>query len=441
MASELTPLARLWSALRSRRLAIWLLLGCAGYGAVVTSIPALGAKGFSSPVFLIASAWLGASTTACAWERSRQASRQLREPEGVSESVAARLERSPVVATAAGSIDDAREATKAALRSAGLRVRATPTVVRGRAGRFGSLGSPVFHWALALLFLVIGLGRMSRSEGLIGVPVGGSLVNESTAYGKLERGALYPNLFGAMSISVPSLTKAKRPDGMALGLVPTVRLLQGDRVLAEGRVYPNHPLRYGPLLVHNSAWGYYGRFSLVKADGSIVKGPLNYFDLNAKTPGGIAPVKLELTSDSGGRLPVLVQPIAVKGTVPGGRTALLTWKDASGRDESATIAVGGSVAIGGARLRFDEAGRYARLSVVDDWSVYVMYALLGIAIAGLSAAILVPRRTAWVLLEQSGNEVELRLLAVHERRDPNFEVIVEDALLAMPGARRAEGDS
>jgi cytochrome c biogenesis protein ResB len=92
-------------------------------------------------------------------------------------------------------------------------------------------------------------------------------------------------------------------------------------------------------------------------------------------------------------------------------------------------------------LRFDEAGRYARLSVVDDWSVYVMYALLGIAIAGLSVAILVPRRTAWVLLEQTDDGVALRLLTVHERRDPNFEVIAEDALLAIPGAHRIEGDS
>jgi hypothetical protein len=282
---------------------------------------------------------------------------------------------------------------------------------------------------------------MSRSEGLIGVPVGGSLPNESSAYGKLDRGALYPDFFSNMTVSVPELSKWKRSDGMALGQVPTVRLLQGSRVLAEGRVYPNHPLRYGPLLVHNSAWGYYGRFSLVKADGSIVKGPLDYFDLNAKAPGGIAPITLELTSDSGGRLPVLVQPIAAKGAAPGGRMALLTWKDASGREASATVAVGESVAIQGAKLRFDEAGRYARLSVVDDWSVYVMYALLGVAIAGLSVAILVPRRTAWVLLEQSGDEVALRLLAVHERRDPNFEVIIEDALLDMPGARRAEGDS
>lgn len=441
MASESTLPARLLRALRSRRLAIWLLLGCAGYGAVVTSIPALGAKGFSAPVFLVACAWLGVSTAACAWERSRHALRQLREPEGVPEAVFVRLRRSPSVASVAGEAGAAREAVKSVLEREGLRVRATPTVVRGRAGRLGPLGSPVFHWALALLFLVIGLGRLSRSEGLIGVPVGGSLPNEASAYGKLDRGALYPNLFSDMTISVTSLSKAKRSDGMALGLVPVVRLVRGEKVLAQGRVYPNNPLRYGPLLVHNSAWGYYGRFSLVKADGSAVKGPLNYFDLNAKAPSGIAPAQLELTSDSGGRMPVVVQPIAAQGATAGGRTALLTWKNASGREESATIAVGESVAIVGAKLRFDEAGRYARLSVVDDWSVYVMYALLGIAIAGLGVAILVPRRTAWVLLEQAGDRVDLRLLAVHERRDPNFEVMMEDALLEIPGASRIEGDS
>jgi hypothetical protein len=46
---------------------------------------------------------------------------------------------------------------------------------------------------------------------------------------------------------------------------------------------------------------------------------------------------------------------------------------------------GGSVTLTwGDRLRVGEVGYYARLSVVDDWSIQLLYAGLGVALLGLT---------------------------------------------------------
>lgn len=418
-----------WKALRSRRLAVGLLLATAVYGAVATSIPGLGEKGFSSPIFLVIAGLLGLSTAACAWERTALALRRLNEPEGVDARTRERLERREPIAIVADEPQSVMLQVRAVLASMRLRTRATATVVRGRSSRLGLLGSPLFHWSLAALFIVVALGRLGRSEGLIGVPVGAQGVSAAaSSFRVLERGPLYRE--GRIDrIVVSAMRDYTLPGGIKVVAVPTVSLVSGDRVLAKSRVYPNHPLRYGSVLVHDSAWGYFGRFELAgEGLGKPIETVL-LFDLGG--PSGILPADAVLTNAAGEQVTVRVTPVRSNSATTSPvrkRSVSLAWRLPSGEDTKTVLSVGGVVPIGAERLRFVEAGRYARLSVVDDWSVYPIYALLTLATLGLAVAILAPRKTAWVLVTPEGDGTAVRLLAAHDRRDSAFEILLTDAL-------------
>ena len=100
-------------------------------------------------------------------------------------------------------------------------------------GRYGPLGSPLFHWSLTALFVVVALGNLTRSEGLMGVPVGGQLPNHAEEYGRLERGPLYPDRYAGLFIEVPAMASGQVRDGVTIGSIPRVRLLSGGTAVAE----------------------------------------------------------------------------------------------------------------------------------------------------------------------------------------------------------------
>jgi hypothetical protein len=98
---------------------------------------------------------------------------------------------------------------------------------------------------------------------------------------------------------------------------------------------------------------------------------------------------------------------------------------------NATLAIGEDIPFGdGMRLRIDHLGYYARLSVVDDWSVYWMYGLFVIGMIAVSVSILVPYRIVHVLFDDSGPRPVLRVHAHHNRSSPEFADRVRQALSA-----------
>jgi len=107
--------------------------------------------------------------------------------------------------------------------------------------------------------------------------------------------------------------------------------------------------------------------------------------------------------------------------------------------EQATLAKGDALVLpGGQLLRLVDIVYYARLSVVDDWSIYPIYALFVIAGAALSLAVFTPYRVVRLLLVETPDGLVLHAQARHARRDPLFAEHVEGALRAALGVPASE---
>jgi cytochrome c biogenesis protein len=469
--SERSPIQRVVSLLRSRRLAIWLLLFVTGYSFIGTVVPQTAREpekvaawaqqytalepivgmfglhsAFTAPLFLVAMALLFLSTSACAWERVRSSARMLARRQGLADAEVKRLTAHPQVRVAAPGLDEAAaaEAVRAALRGLRLDVRKGKRAVEAIGGRWGLAGSPIFHISLAGLFLVIGLGQMTRAEGLVGVPVGYPVADVKESYGRYEAGPWYPGGASGLVFGTSEFQLETVIDGVDRGPSAVVTLTRGGLTVASQRVYPNNPLRLGTLMIHQNEYGLSAPIEIEDAAGKVLASAQPVVDFDPKQPSGTTIAELRMTTAEGGDHVVEVTVLAdgdadsISRTVPKEKRARVKVTSIGAATIDETLDAGQSLTLpDGKVVRLRDVVYYARLSVVDDWSVYPIYALFVLAGVGLSLAVFVPYRAVRVLLVEGEGGLAVHVVTKHARRDPLFAESVEEALREALGASGA----
>ncbi len=458
--------------LRSRRFAVWLIMVTAVYAAVVTTIPqqaiypadhaswaaggsilvrlaiALGLDhGFSNAIFYALAMLLAVSTAACAYERSGLSLRLGRRRGTVSDGLARRLERSPDIRLSAQiSRESAREATLSALGTLGMKARVGPTVVYAEAGALGLWGSPVFHWCLVAAIVVIAAGALTRWEGQLGVANGRAVVDEAASFGKLDSGPIALPHSGR-SLELRAVDEDYRKGGVDYGFTPTVAVTDGGRELAVSRVHANHPLRHGPLLVHSTDHGLSVALHTVDPGGTVSPEHVSLLDFDETAASGTTPATIDVQDGGSVVASVSVEVMArdrvgyLPELLPPNPVAIVHVDSTSGESRTETVPVGGEVDVGeGWRLRLADVDYYARLTVVRDWSVSWLYALMGLAVAVLSLTVLVPYRAVWFQVAESGAMSTVDVVVRHYRGDHRFASEVERAVRSSLGLSGDDSD-
>lgn len=380
---------------------------------------------FVHPVFFVLLAVLTASTALCSVQRTQRALRILRHTGAIDEARAKSIRRKPTVRFEVDEqhLEEGHRRLDDALRQLGLKVHSGPVASHAVSGAWGLLGSPLFHWSLVGLLVVISAGMLTRSEGLLGVVAGFERQNVEESYGLLQRGPLHGELSG-FTIGVESDMPLQYViDGIDRGAAPMVYLRDGERELARGRVFPNQPLRYYSHMIHRSDWGL-GVVITIAEEGRAEKSSQVFIDRNPARPmewGSSTEVFLDETGAEIARVNFSTQP--------GTGAAKVEVVRADGTAESKTMSVGDTVQLGEAlTLRIDHLGGYVRLSVVDDWSIIPLYLLMAIACVAVSVSILVPYRAAWIVIDRSKSKPALCVAIHHSRGSHGFTKLAHDKL-------------
>lgn len=450
-------LRRVVRFLRSPKLALWTVLALAAYLVIGTAVPQVSQgpakvmawtaahpvlsalarplglfEAFLSPMFFALVALLTVSTATCAWARTARARSIAASEAKVTDALVDALSSRPAAVIAVHDSEDALALAADALRAVGLKSRVGPRLLVASSGRWGLLGSPVFHWALVALFVVVALGQLTRAEGMIGIPVGGARIESAESYGTLESGRLFSGHTG-LTISVPRLQGKIIEGDLDRGTSPVVALSRDGEMLKQQLVYPNKPLRWGSLLIHRSQIGFSIPVSVESSTGEQAFRSDQLIDLDGAAAAGSIPSRLTLDGLPGGSLDLTLTLVAVRYSKDVIRMSpskeMSVGVEVSRGSAPLTMTVPGTYALAdGLTLSLGPVVNYARIVVVNDWSVYWIYALLVLGMLGLSVAILVPYRTVWVLLVFAPHGDELHIQSRHSRRDPVFASIVEDSL-------------
>jgi len=470
-----SPVKAVVSFLRSRRLAIWLLLFVTAYSAIGTVIPqtareadkipawvaryaaiepVVGALGlhdaFRAPIFLVPMALLFLSTVACAWERTRAAARLMAPSRGLSEVDVKRLTDRPQlrVPVAGAHAAAATDAVRRAMQGLRMEVRGGKRAAEAVGGRWGLVGSPLFHWSLAALFLVIGLGQLGRAEGLIGVPVGYTVAATPDNFGHYDAGPWYSKQTGPGLVLGASDFQLETPiGGVDRGASAVITLRGAGAVVAEQRVYPNNPLRYGAWMIHQNDYGLAAALEVLDSSGAVVARAQPLLDFDPAQPSGMTVSDVRMTTSDGKNHTIEVSVTADrKGRqiylgIPKNKVARVRVTTVGAATAEATLAPGAALLLpDGNSVRLKDIVYYTRLSVVDDWSVYPIYALFVLAGVGISLAVFAPYRAVRVLLVEGPDGLAVHAVAKHARRDPLFTESVEEALRAALGDPTAAPD-
>lgn len=384
---------------------------------------------YSSPFFLALIMLLFAATVACAWARTAAARRVVSSATGGTLPSASSL--SARGSWIAGPLDhDGRDRTmelaESSLRSAGYAVFRKGDVLRAGRRAWSAWGSPVFHWALALLVVAIVAGQLSRAEGRLPVPVDDGVTEAAENYdGRIERGPFFPGHTG-LTLSARDFQTRTLIDGIDRGATALLELKRGDATLAEGRVYPNAPLRYGPLLIHPDTWGYAPLLAIETTEGVKLAQEYGRIPESDVTSAGAGPGLMRLSIGPGGPIEIAFSIPAEPSSHLGGVTlqpAIAVSIQRAGEPAGAPVLLKtGERAplFGGLWIRFVRGGEYVRVAVANDRSVPFIYALFGIAAAGLTLALLVRPRTGWVYTEERDGAWYVGVAVARPVRDPSF---------------------
>ena len=387
-------------------------------------------RAYSSPIFLVAVVLLTASTAACSWERMRAAVREWRGQCTVSASAIERVRTSPTSVIEVGEgIDEAEALRRAstALSRLHVRVRRESGLLVGSGGAVGFLGSPLFHWALVGLFVFAGAGQATRYEGYVNMIAGDTFADAPKTYSlDLSRAPLAGDwAFTGAQLTLVRIDFDHSLGGAARGRAPLMRLTREGTAQSERWVFPNSPLRYGPILVQRATSGP-ALVGTVETAGALGRQPIRlYYDEQSRSPRQFR------VGDPAAATTLTVEVVPVGGQKVGVVVV------APSRMATQTIGVGETAILAdGATFTVEDLTYYMQLQVVNDRSVPWVYAMFILGIVGMVLTTFVPPRTIHVMMVGDPDGPRLHVVTMHRKNDPAFprraERILQEGVAGRP---------
>lgn len=383
-------------------------------------------QAYSSPFFLACILALGLSTALCAWQRTKAAAgrakalRRAAATDAASLAASHDLELPYDLTLSASEVLTVAERTLAGL---GIKAKRRDETLISVSATWSVWGSPVFHWALLALIAALFVGNLLRAEGLMGVTVGQTKPDAAESYGTIHTGPLHDWSRIHRSIRVDAFDPAYTSGGIDRGPTPTVTLLDATGAVVKTQlVYPNHTLQSGSLTIYPSDFGLSAIVSLVGKNGVAGGTGAMLTDFSATATEGTVPVDFLGVDGPDGkplyRIYVTVPLDRTDGVfvrrVPAVPTAHVDVRTPDGAPVVArTVGIGESVRLPVGDLRLEGVGYYARLSIVDDWSIPLLYLGLVVAMVGLTISVVARQQIVAATVIDSPNgpilAVKLRL--------------------------------
>jgi cytochrome c biogenesis protein ResB len=367
---------------------------------VESAVSAIGLhQAFSSPFFLACVLLLGVCTALCAWQRTKAAigkGRTLRRAAAADGQSLTDVHDLGIECGSALSGEEVLSLASGTLARLGIKTKRRDDVLAAVSSPWSVWGSPIFHGALLAIILVILIGSLQRSEGLMGVPVGRAVPDTPDSYGVLHAGPLHAWGGERRIIRVDSFDTDYSAGGIDRGPTPSVSVLDAQgRVLQSQHIYPNSPLQIGSLTIHPAEWGFAVDVSLLDEKGTAVSTATRLVDVSPEAADGTVPLGALTAAGAGGQAQqkvVVTVPLLRQGgqsVVPPDPAAHLVVTTADGsKVADQVVAPGELLALpSGLTLRVDKVGFYARLSVVDDGTVPFLYAAMALAVLGLALTV------------------------------------------------------
>jgi cytochrome c biogenesis protein ResB len=432
--------------LGSAGLATWLLAIVGAWSMVATIIPQGGAsdpkiadwaathpaiepvvraiglhQAFTSLVFTACILALAVSTALCAWQRTKAAlgkQRTLRRSERADVQSLGESHDLEITCDPALGESEVLSVASETLERLGIRTKRRGKTITAISPAWSVWGSPVFHWALLALIVTMLLGNLLRSEGLMGVAVGQTKTDAPGSYGVLHAGPLRDWSRVQRSIRVDAFDPDFRTGGIDRGPTPTLSLLDAaGEVVKTQLVYPNHTLKSGSLTIYPNNYGLSATLTLLNAAGVETGRQVQLVDFSEATTGGTVAADYVSVSDKVGKALLRVSvtvPLDRRGDVwvrgipknPTARLVVTSPDDKPVLDR--VIRPGEELALpGGDTLRLDGIEYYARLSVVDDWTIPLLYVGLVAAMVGLTIAVVARQQIVLATVIEGPDGVKL----------------------------------
>ncbi len=147
-------------------------------------------------------------------------------------------------------------------------------VVAGERGRWRETGSLMFHSAVLLLLLGVGVGKAYGFVGQVAIVEGDAFTETHVAYDSIREGSLFDERHRDFTLQVDDFTVTFRPNGLAKEFVSRVKLVENGRVIKDTDIRVNNPLVHKGISIFQLAWGWAPRIKVSKDGKPMADAPV-----------------------------------------------------------------------------------------------------------------------------------------------------------------------
>ncbi len=381
-----------------------------------------------------------------------------------------------------GSLDEVREAARAALRAKRYRVASHDgQSVSGEAGYMKETGNLVFHVALVLIIIGVAIGHLWGWKADVVVPEGSSFVNTPTRFDTFSPGPLVDEQgLHPFSLSVEKMTadfNDREPGAQTFGqprdFEAHVRGQTADGESFTDVVKVNGPLEMQDATVFLLGNGYAPVVTVKDEDGEVLhSGPTPFLaqDGNYRSTGAIKVGAAEpeqfgfmglflptayIDQEKGPvsifpdtKQPALALSMYSGELYPGGAPQSVFSLDTASMDKVLTqdgkdqvrlwLTPGQTKELPGDRgtITFDRVERFAGFSVRHDPGKHLVLGSAIAALLGLIASLVIKRRRVFVRLAEEDGTVRVEVGGMSRDDDEGLAEVVEDVRDRVVGESR-----
>jgi len=454
-SEEMRVAGRVFNFLKSRRLALWLLIIITIASFLGTLTPQrlfLGEKQYNAwktkqPVLAKVLEWLGVTHLYSSWwfitllslllvsiflcvlNRLLHAFR--RGQKSVKKKDVAELKLLPnyQIVSLAVRPDMAREIVKRVFIRRKFRVsyqqNACWFVIAEKGRSLNFWGSIVFHLGLLVLSVGVLVSIATRSTGRTVIGIGQKFYDRPQDYLEMRRGLVSP-AYSNFQVEIDKVSATYSKKSLPRNIISRVKVIDGGKLAVSTLVDASHPLIYKGTYFYQVGYGYSPFLVLKDEEGrEIFSAYVNLLTLTTPNkkqvykdsfyflqemrvnaeffPDGVVKNKIVQTRSYELRNPILLI------TVNQGKKKLF----------KGPLRINQSVKVGGMTLAFTDVVKWVGFHVVKDRGIPIIYSSFVLGVAGLSLAFFTTDKRIWIVLEEEGNNTVVYIGGVSHRYKSN----------------------
>lgn len=293
--------------------------------------------------------------------------------------------------------------------------------VSGHKGRFGQIGSLLFHLSFIILLFGVLLGKLTGMNSHIRLAEGDVFEVSDSGFAQMgvtpDKARFFTG-FKPFTMEINDFDVKFLPSGQPETFVTTATIFESGKKIGTEKMWVNKPLSFNGIDFYQSSYGWIPIIEMMDSKGKVISKQAPYV-----SPSEGEPYPEQINFENGISGEVIFYTDYETG-FPGARKPGIDLQlyDANNKPVlDGLIKLGQTAKIGDKKIKFSKLSQWTGLEIAKDAGVPIIWSAFIIGPLGLLVAFYLIYRRVWVNLRREGSKVYIHIGGLSDRNKLAFE--------------------